>query len=64
MSIGERLKAAREKAGITQRQLAEKIGVTQKDICRWEKGERTPSLIRFSELCKSLDVSADKILNI
>ena len=32
----------RTQKGLTQSELAEKIGVTQKDISRWETGERNP----------------------
>lgn len=64
MDVAERLRDARVAAGLTQGVLAEKIGVRQKDISRWEKKERTPSLEMFIKLCKELDVSADKILGL
>lgn len=49
MEIGLFIKLARIKAGLTQTQLAEKIGVKQKDVSRWETGERKP---RFDTLAK------------
>ncbi len=60
--IQENIKAARKAAGVTQKELAETIGVYQKDISRWERGERLPSLEMFVKLCRALDVSADVIL--
>ena len=64
MSIGEKLKLARKKANLTQGELAEKLQVYQKDISRWERGERTPSLEIFAKICKILKISADEILDI
>ncbi len=64
MSIGEKLKLARKKANLTQGELAEKLQVYQKDISRWERGERTPSLEMFAKICRILNVSADEILDI
>ena len=58
--IHENIKAAR----IKQEDLAKMIGVYQKDISRWENGERLPSLEIFAEICKALNVSADLILEI
>jgi len=39
-----RLKEAREKANLTQQQLAEKVGVTRQTILFLEKGQYNPSL--------------------
>lgn len=64
MSIGERIKEARKGVGMTQKELAEKLGVHQKDICRWETGERAPSIQKLTELCRCLKVSADRILDL
>lgn len=36
--------AARMAAGLTQAQLADRIGCRQKDVSRWETGARSPSL--------------------
>lgn len=64
MNIGKKLKEARTAAGVAQKELAERLGVYQKDISRWENGERTPSLEVFARICKILNVSADELLEI
>lgn len=64
MNIGENIKLARKKAKITQVEMAEKLGVYQKDISRWENGEYTPSLETFAEICKILNASADDLLEL
>ena len=52
------------KDDITQKELAEMIGVHQKDISRWENGERTPNIEAFSGICKALKTSADTLLEL
>lgn len=41
-TFGERLRAARLRAGLTQRELAERIGVGQQVVSEWEMGKRVP----------------------
>lgn len=62
--IGTRIKKARKDAGINQQALAEALSLYQKDISRWERGEITPRLEVFAEICKALNVSADELLGI
>lgn len=57
--LAERLKQAREEKGLSQIEMASKIGVSQAAYCYYEQGLRTPSsqmLIRIADL---LDVSLD-----
>ena len=39
MNLGENIKKARKAAGVTQKELAERLQVYQKDISRWENNE-------------------------
>ena len=64
MNLGENIKEARKTAGVSQIVLAEKIGVTQKDVSRWERNERTPNTITFGQICRVLGASADEILEL
>ena len=64
MSIGENLKKARKAAGVTQKELAERLQVYQKDISRWENNELTPSAINLARICRELNASADEILEL
>lgn len=62
--FAQRLKAQREKLGLTQAQLAEKIGVTSQTISAYEKnsaGEKgkTPTLDKVVALAQTLNVSLD-----
>ena len=62
MNIYENTKNARKRAGLTQTELATAIGVTQKEISRWETGTRTPQVESIASICKALNVSADILL--
>lgn len=64
MNFPENLQRARKQAGMSQKELAECLGVYQKDISRWEHGERTPSVETFAKICKELGASADEILEL
>lgn len=64
MSIGENIKLARKAAGETQKELADKIGVYQKDVSRWERDELSPSIATFAKICRELKVSADAMLEL
>ena len=64
MSINENIKEARKAIGLTQKDLADMIDVSQKDISRWETGARTPSVEGLIKICKALNVSADKLLGL
>ena len=64
MNLGENIKEARKTAGVSQTVLAERLGVTQKDVSRWERNERTPNAITFGQICRVLGASADKVLEL
>ena len=54
--IGERLRDARERAGLTQLQLGNRIGRDHRTIHRWEYAYRIPNLEDLLVLADALDV--------
>jgi len=46
----------RSEHGLSQRQLAERLGVHQSDVARMETGEHTPTLERLVRVAKGLDI--------
>lgn len=62
--IGENIRAARKAAGVSQKELAERLQVHQKDISRWENGAHVPTVEMLVKICRELNVSADKILEL
>lgn len=61
-SLLELLREAREGSGITQIELAERLGETQSFISKCERGERRLDLIELREWCRALDQSLVDIL--
>lgn len=53
---GAILKSKREELGLTQRQLAKKIGVTTTSISQWESDRRNPRFVRLQQLKKALGI--------
>jgi transcriptional regulator with XRE-family HTH domain len=56
------LRARREELGLGQAQLAERVGVTQQTISRWENGEVVPPPKRLARVAKALDLDLDRML--
>ncbi len=62
MVAGQRLRKARQNVGLTQEQLAIKVGVKPSEISQYEKDKRTPRWQVFNKLLDELNVTADEIL--
>lgn len=60
--MGEKLRAARQAAGMTQTQLADAVGCYQKDISRWEAGTHEPGAQTLKKLAKALSCSMDDLV--
>lgn len=61
-TIGLNIKIARADAGVTQRQLAEKVGVSPMTVSFWETGRNCPSLAHLIEVADALSVSLDQLV--
>lgn len=57
-----RLKKLRKEKGLTQQELADKIGVTKLTILRWEKGDRVPKSDKAQQLADYFGVSVGYLL--
>lgn len=62
--IRERLAEAIRQSGMTQTELADKVGIKQPTIGQYLSGRAMPSLETFANLCRILDVSSDEILGL
>lgn len=56
-TMGDKIKALREKAGMTQTELAEKLGVSKSVVSAYEKGIRNPSYKVLSQIAKIFNVT-------
>ena len=61
MEIGNKIMDLRKKSGLSQEELAEKIGVARQTISKWELGETSPDLKQAKELSKIFNVSLDEL---
>ncbi|MBP5444539.1 MAG: helix-turn-helix domain-containing protein [Acholeplasmatales bacterium] len=61
MSTGQKIKELRNKANLTQKDLAEKLHVTYQAVSRWENDDAEPSIDTLKELCAILGCSIEEI---
>lgn len=62
MTFAERLQTARVSAGITQKELAEKLDMNLRTYGSYERGERDVSTSMLLNICKALNISSDYLL--
>lgn len=62
--IADKIKLLREKQGITQAELARRLGVTRSGVNAWEMGITIPSTQYVVELAMLFNVSSDYLLDI
>ena len=60
--IGEFIKTKRKEMNLTQKELAERINVTDKAISKWERGQGCPDVSLLEVLSKELNVSILELL--
>lgn len=60
----ERLLLAREKKGMSQKELSESLGLKQQQYARYEKGINIMPITYLKKICMVLDVSADYIIGL
>lgn len=56
------LKAARVNAGLTQKDVANALGVNEMTVVKWENGVIVPLADRFLALCRLYDAPVDDVL--
>lgn len=62
--IADRIKTLREKSGMTQAQLAKRLGISRSAVNSWEMSLSTPSSIYLVELSRIFGVSTDYLLSL
>lgn len=64
MLFANRISSVRKNMKLSQEELGEMAGVSQRTVAYWEAGERTPSHAVLTDLAKKLDVSTDYLLGL
>ncbi len=59
---GDEIKAVRKKAGMTQMELAERLGVSKGAVAMWELNQRSPSVKMLQKICVVIGTTPDSIL--
>ena len=62
MTLGEKIKLARNKKKMSQQELSEKAGTHQKNISKYEKDLVIPSATTLKAIADTLDVTTDYLL--
>ena len=62
MRYGEALKIQRELAGLNQIELANKIGISQQNISRWERDEVLPNIDFCVKLADFYNITIDELI--
>ena len=61
--IGKFIANCRKEKNITQQELAEKLGVSDRTIGNWENGRNMPDLSLFKPLCQELDITLNDLMS-
>lgn len=61
-TLGERIKYHRKRLGMTQEQLAERMGVSAQAVSKWENNLSCPDISILPELAEVFDISLDELL--
>ena len=63
MTLGEKIREARRKCGLSQEQLAERLSVSRSAIAKWETDKGLPDVGNLKILARLLNVSMDHLLD-
>lgn len=61
-SIGNRIQRFRREKGLTQEELAEKLGVSSQAVSKWENDASCPDITLLPQLCRVLGITTDELL--
>ncbi len=63
-NLGKRIADARHDTGLTQKDLADKVGVTAQAVSKWERGSSCPDISILDEIADTLGVSVSSLLGV
>jgi len=62
-TMGELISALRKEKGMTQKELADQLNITDKAVSKWERNVSSPDISTIPHLAELLGVSTDELLN-
>ena len=63
IELANRLYEYRKQSGLSQEELAEKLGISRQSVSKWERAESCPDTDNLIELSKIYNVTMDELLN-
>ena len=63
IKIGQFIKSIRKEKNLTQREVAEKLGISEKTVSKWETGNGLPEVSLMLPLCELLEISVNELLS-
>lgn len=63
LKIGKFIAQMRKEQSLTQRQLADMIGISDKTVSKWEAGNGLPEVSLMIPLCNSLHINVNELLS-
>lgn len=63
MALGDKIRSLRESQGVSQKELATKIGVSTGTVAEWEADEAVPDIVALAKLSKALSVPSEDLLS-
>ncbi len=63
-TMGEIISTLRKEKGMTQKELAEKMGVTDKAVSKWERNLSCPDISSIPHLAEVLEVSVEDLMDV
>ncbi len=63
MKLQENIRTCRKQAGLSQEQLAEKLGLSRQAVAKWEAGTSAPSTENLLRLCEALNVPLETLIS-
>ena len=61
-TLGKRIAAGRKRLGLTQDQLAERLGVTAQAVSKWENDQSCPDITMLPKLAEIFGITTDQLL--
>ena len=63
MTLSEKILCYRKSAGLSQEELAARVGVSRQAVSKWETGESTPELSKVVLLARAFQITTDQLLS-
>ncbi len=64
INLGRKIACARKRSGLTQNDLASRVGVTAQAVSKWERGNACPDIAILDEIADALGISLSELLGV